>query len=112
MPDTMHISNGPSYRAIKALLKQFCTAKSPETREETERAILLALKAAPTPIHLKIAKELTTLRICPLLVARWLACDADAHVASVVLAKCSGLSERTLVEMALCKAQVHLEAMA
>src|SRR5215207_8230689 len=111
MPDTQ-ISNRSSYRAIEALLNQFCTAKSSEAREETERAILLALRAAPTPIHLRIAEELTGLRVCPLLVARWLACDADAHVASVVLAKCSGLSERTLVEMALCKGQVHLEAMA
>ena len=112
MPDTTHISNGLSYRAIKALLKQFCIAKSPESREESGRAILLALKAAPAPIHLKTAEELTRLRVCPLLVARWLAYDADAHVARVVLAKCSGLSERMLVEMALCKGQVHLEAIA
>ena len=112
MPETMHVSSAPTYRAIKALLNQFCTAKSQESRQVAEREILLALKAAPTPVHLKIAEELTNLRVCPLLVARWLACDADAHVASVVLAKCSGLGERTLVEMALCKGQVHLEAIA
>jgi uncharacterized protein (DUF2336 family) len=98
--------------AVIDLLDRFRHARQEKDRNEAERALLASLKEAPPSARLRVATELTKMRRCPTLVARWLAYDADPRVAWLMLTVSSALSDRAIIEMALCKGPGHLEAIA
>ena len=77
-----------------------------------EIRLLKLLRQARAELRIEAAERLAGIPQCPSLVARALACDADADVACPVLRCSTALCDRTLAEMALCKGQLHLEAIA
>jgi uncharacterized protein (DUF2336 family) len=74
--------------------------------------LLKLLKAAAPSLRAEAAERLAGVRRCPPRSVRSLACDPDPHVAAAILRRSAIICERTLVEMALCKGQAHLEAIA
>jgi uncharacterized protein (DUF2336 family) len=74
--------------------------------------LLKLLKAAAPSLRTEAAERLAGVRKCPPRSVRSLAYDPDPHVATAILRRSSIICERTLVEMALCKGQAHLEAIA
>ena len=94
------------------LIRQYRAAVSAEERDGIELALLRLLKDSPAAAHLAVAEALTHAGRCPLRIARWLAHDGDPDVAAVILRNCPALPDRTISEMALCKGQAHLQAIA
>ena len=74
--------------------------------------LLKLLRQASAELRIEAAERLAGVPQCPSLIARALACDADAEVACPILRRSTALCDRTLAEMALCKGQLHLEALA
>jgi uncharacterized protein (DUF2336 family) len=77
-----------------------------------EVSLLKLLKDAPPSVRAEAADRLSGLRHAPPLVTRALACDPDLDIARPVLRRSLALCDRTLAEMAMCKSQAHLEAIA
>lgn len=96
---------------VDALLKLLSTLP-PEKRDLVEVDLLRALRSAGVPVRLRVAKQLARRRKCPARLVRLLAHDRDARVAAVVLSSCAGLSDEVLLELARCKDQALLEAIA
>ena len=74
--------------------------------------LLKLLKCASPTVRGETADWLSGLRKSPPRAVRALACDPDPQVATPILRRSAMICERTLAEMALCKGQSHLEAIA
>jgi uncharacterized protein (DUF2336 family) len=74
--------------------------------------LLTLVKSASPEVRAETAGWLSGLRRCPPRAVRALACDPDPQVASAILRRSAVICDRTLAEMALCKGQAHLEAIA
>lgn len=97
---------------IQAAIEEYGLRQSEDGSEALDVQLLKLLKRAPPSLRAECAERLSGLLHCPPLSARALACDPDPEVARPILRRCSAICERTLVEMALCKGQQHLEAIA
>jgi uncharacterized protein (DUF2336 family) len=75
-------------------------------------SLLRLLKAAAPSVRAEMAEWLAGVRKSPPRSVRSLACDPDPQVATAILRRSAIICERTLAEMALCKGQAHLEAIA
>lgn len=96
---------------IQRLMREYDRAPAGEA-DALDVSLLKLLKGAAPSVRAEAAAWLAGIRTCPPRSVRSLACDSDPHVAAAVLRRSAVLCERTLTEMALCKGQAHLEALA
>ena len=75
-------------------------------------ALWKRLKAASPGVRADVAKRLAHLERGPSVTLRALACDPDPAVSLPVLRHSSALTENALAEIARCKSDAHLEALA
>jgi uncharacterized protein (DUF2336 family) len=89
-----------------------CEGASEADADALDLRLLKLLKRASTELRAEAAGWLSGLRRSPARSVRALACDPDPQVAIPILRRSPVMCERTLAEMALCKGQAHLEAIA
>jgi uncharacterized protein (DUF2336 family) len=96
---------------IHRLARDYQRASDAEA-DALDIGLLKLLKAAAPSLRAETAEWLAGVRKCPPRSVRSLACDPDPQVATAILRRSAIICERTLAEMALCKGQAHLEAIA
>jgi uncharacterized protein (DUF2336 family) len=96
---------------IHRLMRDY-EAASDADEDALDISLLKLLKGAAPSVRAETAEWLAGLRKCPPRSVRSLACDPDPQVATAILRRSVVICERTLTEMALCKGQAHLEAIA
>jgi uncharacterized protein (DUF2336 family) len=96
---------------IYRLMRDYEGASDAEA-DALDISLLKVLKTAAPSVRAETAEWLAGLRKCPPRSVRSLACDPDPQVATAILRRSAVICERTLTEMALCKGQAHLEAIA
>jgi uncharacterized protein (DUF2336 family) len=109
MPRTAH-EVADAQRAI-AIVRQFYTAAEPESAELDLRLWKL-LKAGSPILRAEMADLLAHVTNGPRRTLRALAHDPDPEVAGPVLRHSPAISDVAIAEMARCKGDKHLEAMA
>jgi uncharacterized protein (DUF2336 family) len=96
---------------IYRLMRDYERASDSEA-DALDISLLKLLKGAAPSVRAETAEWLAGARKCPPRSVRSLACDPDPQVAAAILRRSAVICERTLTEMALCKGQAHLEAIA
>lgn len=110
-----HARSDHAHAGTRAQLYHLMRAyeRAPESDADAlDLRLLKLVKGASPELRTETAGWLSGLRRCPPRSVRALACDPDPQVASPILRRSTVICERTLAEMALCKGQAQLEAIA